>query len=306
VKVLVTGAEGFVGQHLIRKLLEAEHQPIAACRPGTSPPPEWTGSAKRSRVPMISLELESAQSVRDAMSTGADAIVHLAAVSYSRDASKDPGQAWNINAGGTARILAALNQQGRDPLVIVASSAEVYGKGTNRPRRETEPPSPMNVYGATKLGTEIAAAQAINEWGMPVIVVRPFPATGPGYQENRVLSKWIDAILAGKEEVEGDPTVVRDFVDVRDVADAYESLLARGHAGETYNIATGRAVTFGQLIGMVAAKLHKRVRLVPPAEPRSDAPHLVGNPGKIRRHTGWQAAIPLDRTLSDLIDAQAN
>ena len=211
-KVLVTGAHGFIGKRLVRTLLDANHQLVATrSTADTETPADWT-----KEVRVVSLELCSAESVREAVSVEPNAIIHLAAMSYSRDANKEPGLAWNVNAGGTARLLAAVKdlreQKGADPLVIVASSAEVYGQGEGRPRVESDMPRPLNVYGATKLGTEIAAAQARDEWQLRVIVARPFPATGPGYQENRILSKWIADLSAGRKSVEGDPTVVRDFM----------------------------------------------------------------------------------------------
>jgi len=304
-KVLVTGANGFVGKQLVRTLLEANHELVATCKADTEIPADWTEAVR-----VVSLELCSTESVRKAVNVEPDAIIHLGAVSYSRDANEDPGLAWNVNAAGTARLLAAVKdlreKKGSDPLVIMASSAEVYGPGGGRPRAESEAPRPLNVYGATKLGSEIAATQARDEWDLRVIVVRPFPAAGPGYQENRVLNKWIGALRAGKKTVEGDPGVVRDFMDVRDVAGGYLALLSRGHPGETYNLAAGRAVTFGELFAMLAAKLGKDARPVPSTNPRRDARHLVADASKIRQHTAWHATIALERTISDLIDAQAH
>jgi GDP-4-dehydro-6-deoxy-D-mannose reductase len=305
VKVLVTGANGFIGKKLVPTLLEANHELVATQKADTEIPADWTGAVR-----IVSLELCSAESVRQAVDVEPDAIIHLAAVAYSRDANRDPGLAWNVNAAGTARLLAAVKalreEKGSDPLVIVASSAEVYGEGEGRPRLESETPRPLNVYGATKLGSEIAAAQARDEWGLRVIVVRPFPAAGPGYQENRVLNKWIKDLRSGQKTVEGDPGIVRDFMDVRDVAGGYLALLSQGHPGETYNLAAGRAVTFGELFAMLGAKLGKDARLVPAKNPRRDAQHLVADASKIRRHTGWHATIALEKTISDLIDAQAH
>jgi GDP-4-dehydro-6-deoxy-D-mannose reductase len=306
VKVLVTGAHGFIGKRLVRTLLDANHEVVATrSTADTGAPPDWTEGVR-----VVPLELCSGESVRKAVAVEPNAIIHLAAVSYSRDANEDPGWAWEVNAAGTARLLSAVKDlredKGVDPLVILASSAEVYGQGEGRPRVESEPARPLNVYGATKLGSEIAASQARDEWDLRVIVVRPFPATGPGYQENRVLNKWISALREGQKTVEGDSSIVRDFMDVRDVAGAYLSLLSRGQAGETYNLAAGRAVTFGELFAMLAARLGKDARLVPSTNPRRDARHLVADASKIRTHTGWHSTIPLEQTISDLIDAQAH
>jgi GDP-4-dehydro-6-deoxy-D-mannose reductase len=300
--VLVTGADGFVGRHLLRALAAAGHTPLAACHPD-SPPLD---------VPTVPLELGDAGSVRAALDQPLDAIVHLAAVASSREASRDPGHTWCVNAGGTARLLAAVAERHgpapSGPLVLVASSAEVYGDGEARPRVETDPPRPLTPYAASKLGAEVAAAQAIAGWGLRVMVVRPFPLTGPG-QRNRLLPIWLAGLRAGKREIDtGHPETVRDFMDVRDAAAGMIALLARGRAGETYNLATGRGVRFVDLFARLAGRLGVEARLVVPgpAGRRADPPHLVGDPGKLTLHTGWTPQIALDRTLADLIDAQAD
>jgi nucleoside-diphosphate-sugar epimerase len=305
VKVLVTGANGFVGRHLVDALLEKKHEVVAAWRPGTDLPERWL-EISSTRLQTVPLELGSDQSIKDALSTEPDSIVHLAAISYSRDAAKDPRQAWEVNVGGTARLLAEAAGRSRATTVLVTSSAEVYGEGEPRPRLETDTTRPTSVYGASKLGAEAAAAHATAAWGLSVIVVRPFPAAGPGYQQNRILNKWISDLNAGQKTVEGDPTVVRDFMDVRDAVGGYLALLSQGHPGETYNLAAGRAVTFGEMFAMLTARLHKDARLVPPTHPRRDARHLVADTSKIQQHTGWHPAIALEKTISDLIDAQAH
>ncbi len=299
-RVLLTGADGFLGRHLLDALRAAGHETLAACRPG--------GPAVD--APTVPLELTDAASVRAAVEPSADAVVHLAAVAYSREANDDPGGAWHVNAGGTARLLAALADRypaGGGPLVIVASTAEVYGAGEARPRTERDPPRPLSPYAASKLGAEIAAAQAAAAWGLRVVVVRPFPVTGPG-QTNRLVPNWVARLRAGEREVPGDPEVVRDYLDVRDAAAGFVALLGGGRPGETYNLATGRGVRFGELFAQVARLLGADARLVapPPALRRPDPPHLVGDPAKLRSHTGWMPTIALERTLADLINAQAH
>lgn len=308
-RVLVTGANGFLGRHLVPALLKAQHEVLAACRPGTDQPKEW-GEVSAGGLGTVSLELGSDESVREAMRAEPEAIVHLAAIAYSRDAVSDPRQAWNVNVGGTARLLALAAELSRTgspgPTVFVTSSAEVYGEGEPRARVETDTLHPLSVYGASKLGAEAAAAHASAAWGLPVIVVRPFPATGPG-QINRLVPNWLMALRAGQREIEGDAAIVRDYLDVRDTAAGYVTLLARGVPGETYNLASGRGVRFDALFARLAAAAGVTARLVPPAKPRREQPYLVGDSSKLRQHTGWLPIIPLDRTLTDLvIDAQAH
>lgn len=303
-KVLVTGANGFVGRHLVEALLEKKHEVVAAWRPGTDQPARWL-QASSTRLQTVPLELGSDESIEEALSTEPDSIVHLAAIAYSRDAAKDPRQTWDVNVGGTARLLAAAAGRSRAPTVLVTSSAEVYGEGEPRPRVETDTTRPTDVYGASKLGAEAAAAHAAAAWGLPVIVVRPFPATGPG-QTNRLIPNWLAALRNGERNIEGEAHIVRDYLDVRDTAAGYVTLLTSGRPGETYNLASGRGVRFDELFASLSASAGISARLVPPSRPRPGAPYLVGDSRKLQQHTGWQPTIPLDRTLVDLIDAQAH
>ena len=304
VKVLVTGANGFVGSHLVETLLERKHEVVAACRPGTDQPERWR-TVSSTGLQTVALELGSSESIEDVLSTQPDALVHLAAIAYSRDAVKDPRQTWDVNVAGTARLLAAAAGRSRAITVLVTSSAEVYGEGEPRPRVETDATRPTSVYGASKLGAEAAAAHATAAWGLPVIVVRPFPATGPG-QTNRVIPNWLSALRKGERNIEGDGHIVRDYLDVRDTAAGYVALLTEGHPGETYNIASGRGVRFDELFACLLASAGLSAKLVPPSVPRVEPPYLVGDSRKLQQHTGWQPTIPLDQTLSDLIDAQAH
>jgi nucleoside-diphosphate-sugar epimerase len=310
-KVLVTGADGFVGRPLVRRLIETGHEVTAGCRPGGESVDRWLGARWRNALEVVDLEITEASSVVQAMKTKPEAIVHLAAMAYSPDAQADPAQAWNVNVGGTVNLLRAAALERRasgseGPLVLVTSTAEVYGEGEPRPRVETDVPRPLSPYAWSKLGAEVAAGHASNAWALRVIIVRPFPATGPG-QTKRMIPGWLAALRSGQKEIEGDPNVVRDYLDVRDLAEAFLALLGAGRPGETYNIAAGREVRFGELLAKLSTMVGVQSRLVPPLKPRSGLSHLVGDPGKLARHTGWQPTIPLDQTLADMIvDAQAS
>ena len=192
-KVLVTGAHGFIGKQLVRTLLDANHEVVATRSTGD------TGSLQSGQRRSGSFRSSSAapSRFRRRWMLRPDAIIHLAAMSYSRDANEDPGLAWNVNAAGTARLLAAVkrlrdSRGTSDPLVIVASSAEVYGpRGRVGPGWSRRFHVPSTCMERPSWGPRSRLAQAGTEWDLRVIVVRPFPATGRGYQENRVLKKWI-------------------------------------------------------------------------------------------------------------------
>jgi GDP-4-dehydro-6-deoxy-D-mannose reductase len=311
VKVLVTGADGFVGRHLVRRLRQAGHEVGAGCRPD-SPPVAWGDQA----ITPIAFELTDDRSIGQALGFRPHAVVHLAAISSNREARDDPGRAWEVNAAGTARLAEALGrrrEQGGDPVLLMVSTGEVYGVGRAAPRLETDPLLPASPYAASKVAAEVAVLEVGRRTGLRTIVARPFTHTGPGQQPRFALPGFVERLRAAKAN--GDAVVptgnldpVRDLLDVRDVVEAYLALLERGTPGEAYNIARGEGRSLAELFGILADLVG--VRAEPRPDPRfaraRDLPHLVGDSTKLRRATGWTPRLSLDQTLRGLVDAEAH
>jgi len=309
VRVLVTGADGFVGRHLVRRLLARGDEVGAACRPGG---PGVTGTG----VALIPFEVTDDGSIRAALDYAPDAVVHLAAVASTREAREDPGRAWIVNAAGTARLaeaMAARVADGHDPLLLVVSSGEVYGAGGGVPRAESDPLQPISPYAASKVGAEVAALEVWRRTGLRTVVARPFTHTGPGQDPRFVLPAFVSRLRAarasgGGEVVTGNLDPVRDLLDVRDVVEAYLALLGAGAPGEVYNVARGEGRSLRELFHRLAELVGVQAEPKPSAELQraQDIPHLVGDTSKLRRATGWSPAISLDATLRGLVDAQAD
>ena len=308
--MLVTGANGFVGRSVVRRLLAEGDSVIAAVGPGAS------GNPAAAQLTTVPLDLANDVSVRACFAEPVDAVIHLAAIALSRAADRDPAMAWSINAEGTGRLTAALAAAAArwktKPLFLLASTADIYA-WQKRPIKEEDCVQPSTPYSASKLGAELAAEQVARCCGLKVIIARPFPHSGAGQDE----SFWIPARCRILREAKrngwaavpvGDLTAVRDYLHVDDVADAYALLLQRGTPGEVYNLATGRAVTLDeihtrleQLLG-VAPK-----REVDSSQVRKEArPYLVGDAAKLRAATGWTPRRSLDDILKDVLDAQKN
>lgn len=313
-KVLVTGADGFVGSWLLPRLRQEGHEVVAALRPGTA---VSAGPAGARAVPGVPLELTDLASVRTVVGTGPDAVVHLAAVASGTEARRDPGGAWQVNAVGTALLaeeMGRLASEGRNhPLLLVVSTAEVYGRGPSTARVETDPTSPVSAYAASKLAGEIAALEVHRRTGLRVVIARAFAHTGRGQDGRFVVPALARRLLIAKRAHApaikvGNLDPVRDFMHVSDVVDAYARLLAAGRSGEIYNVASGRGIALGEMLERLMEIVGYRV--IPEADPElvraADIPYLVGDAAKLRAVTGWSPRQSLEDVLAEVVGAQAN
>ena len=315
--VLVTGADGFVGRWLLRRLLADGHVVTAAVRPTDPPSGGALSEEERRAVRCVPLELLDADSVRAAVDQPYDAVIHLAAVASGSAAARDPGCAWTVNAAGTARVaavLAAAKLAGRgDALLLVVSTGEVYGRGPLVPRRETDPAAPCSPYAASKLGAETAALETWRRAGLRVVIARAFAHTGAGQDARFVVPAFAQRLKVARKI--GAPVVkvgalapVREFLHVQDVVDAYARLVVQGVPGEVYNVASGEGISLEALFFRMADLAG--VRAIPEADPEllrlGDIPHLVGDATKLRQTAGWAPRWSLDQTLREVFDAQAD
>lgn len=313
-RVLVTGADGFVGSWLVPRLCRDGHTVVAGVRPGS---PTAGRLAGQSDVTVAPLELGDADSVRAFVAPVPDAVIHLAAVASGVDARRDPVAAWSVNAVGTASladVLGRLTAEGRgNPLLLLVSTAEVYGAAPATARVETDPVRPVSPYAASKLAGEIAALEVQRRTGLRVIVARAFGHTGRGQDERFVVPALVRRLLIAKRAQApaikvGNLDPVREFMHVSDVVDAYCRLLSGGQSGEVYNVASGRGVALRNLLERLMDIVGHRV--VTEADPElvrpADIAHLVGDAAKLAAATGWSPRVPLDAVLSEVVDAQAN
>ncbi|MGE0555834.1 MAG: GDP-mannose 4,6-dehydratase [Gemmatimonadales bacterium] len=315
-RVLVTGADGFVGRWLVADLVEHGHHVTGGIRVGGGPPRDLP-KAICNRVDWTEFDLLSSESVeRIAKTKGLQAVVHLAAVASGVDARQDPGYAWAVNAAGTVRLLEDLARAHPGPTaprVVLVSTGEVYGSGPDRPLREDDSTAPASPYAASKLGAEIGGFEVGRRTGLPVLVARAFPHTGPGQSQKYVLPALASRLqtarrIAAPVIKTGNLSPVRDYLDARDVASAYRALIERGTVGEVYNVASGTGRQLEAVVRQMAEMLELRVILEPDQAllRPNDLLHLVGDATRLRRDTGWAPSIPFEQTLKDLLDAQAD
>jgi GDP-4-dehydro-6-deoxy-D-mannose reductase len=312
-RLLITGADGFVGRWLTREALYQGWQATVVIGPGGTHPSAWLTPAEAGAVYHLDADFTVAEDIRRVAQVPTDAIVHLAAMASGAAARLDPDGAMQINAIGSVTLIHQLHEAGQHPGVLFVSTGEVYGAGHDGPVAEDTPLHPVSPYAVSKQVAEGAVSDLGQAAGIPVIVARPFTHTGPGQSPSFVLPglarRLHDAKQRGQPEVAvGNLAPVRDFLDVRDVVKAYLLLLEHGVAGQAYNVSSGVGqrlsdcfATLARLVGVDAVPVTDAA-LVRPA----DIPVLIGDPSRLHAATGWMPQIPFEQTLQDLVDAQAD
>jgi GDP-4-dehydro-6-deoxy-D-mannose reductase len=304
-RALVTGGNGFVGMHLVRTLRSRGVETLVAGRT-----PDGAGVD-------IPLDLADAENVRGVVELArADVVIHLAAQASVPDATRAPLETYDVNGLGTARLFEAIRGCG-EPFarVVIASSAEVYGprERSAYPLREDVAPRPATPYAASKVAAEAVALASFRTYGIPAVVARAFNAIGPGQDERFVVAAFAAQLarIAGGAEPKlrvGNLAAQRDFLDVRDVAEAFAAIVDGGVPGEIYNVCSGRPIAIADVLRQLieAAHVAVEVREDPERMRPSDVPMSYGDPSKLRDATGWEPRVPLTRSLRDAFaDARA-
>jgi GDP-4-dehydro-6-deoxy-D-mannose reductase len=211
---------------------------------------------------------------------------------------------------GTRNLLECAREVVPDSIVVVISSANVYGvvRIEDLPLVETFRVAPSDPYGSSKVGAELAALDAVRDYGSRVVIARPFNHIGPGQSDTFVVPAIVNRLLESLENetdeiVVGDLTTRRDFCDVRDVVRAYRLLAERGVSGEVYNVASGHDVSLQDIANQLVAEVAPHVRLVRDEEllRPAEIQVLCGSYEKLRARTGWEPTIPLSQSLRDVV-----
>ena len=311
--VLVTGAAGFVGPHLVRAM-RALGSTAWGVGLEAAPPAALSGDAAVARWARWDLAA-GAEPGREPLSWGADAIVHLAGQASAARSFGDPRGTFEANALGTLALLEAARAAAfKGPLLLVSSS-EVYGRlGEGVPATEDARIAPVSPYGASKAAAEALGSAYARGHGLRVVIARAFSHTGPGQGPTFALASWarqvaeLEARAARGEpgpyrlEV-GNLEPVRDYSDVRDVVRAYLVLLEKGTPGEAYNVASGRGIALREALALLRARAKVPIEVVESgARLRpADLSYLVGDATRLRA-LGWSPRHEFEETLEALLD----
>jgi GDP-4-dehydro-6-deoxy-D-mannose reductase len=308
-KVLITGIAGFVARHVVDFLREEEPEAeiYGIARPHGAPP------LMPGRVTVIEADLLDVEGVRAAFQLAQpDRVVHLAAQSSPQRSWMEAEETLRTNLLGSLSVLEAARGCRTPPRILLVGSAEEYGlaQPSDIPLREDAPLRPNSPYAVSKVSQSYLGLQYALVHRLPVVRTRTFHHTGPGRGESFAESSFARQIVEIEKERRpatlsvGNLDAIRDYTDVRDVARAYWALLERGESGEVYNVCSGRGQRIRELLDTLVkvSGISTEIRVDPERLRPSDIPVLVGDPGKLRRATGWEPRIALERTLRDLLD----
>jgi GDP-4-dehydro-6-deoxy-D-mannose reductase len=301
--ILVTGAGGFAGSHLLDLLAGEDVAIVAWHRPGGAP------RAAGPSVRWEAVDLLDRGAVREAIArTRPSAVYHCAAAAHVGKAWDSTESTFAVNVRGTDHLCDALRREDLRVQFLIPSSAMIYRPSSDA-MTEDDPLVPPNPYGLSKLAQELLALRSIPD-GIDVRVARAFNHIGPRQDPffaapgfaRRIADiergRWAPEISVGNLDAQ------RDLTDVRDTVRAYRLILERGVPGRPYNVCSGRAVTIRHLLDLLIARARSPVTVkIDPARYRpNDNPILLGDPSRLRDELGWTPEIPLERTVDDLLE----
>lgn len=301
-KILITGATGFVAGHLVRELEKAHHELILTCM----------GDPKSNGHESFAMDITDEAAVfARVKATKPDAIVHLAGMSHVAEAAAHRELLARVNIVGTHHLCAAASRLSHGVKFLFASSSQVYGQPESGDSvfSEHSPVKPINAYGHSKLAAE-GVIQVYQAQQFKVSIVRPFNHIGPGQHINFVcpsLAKRILEAQAGGTIQVGDLNVYRDFTDVRDVVNAYRLILEKDLQHQTFVVGSGTAVKISEVLDKLVKISGKRVttQVEPSLLRENDPQKMIADPSLLERTLGWQRSYSLERTLTDIYESLA-
>lgn len=305
-RVLVTGAAGFAGRHAAAELARRGAAVSGTCR--STPPPPGSPVGRWIRADLCKAE-EARKTVAEAVP---EAVLHLAGQPRVGASFHDAIGTYRLNTHATLNLLEAVRREAPKARVVLVSSCEVYGETPpdRLPLRESEPMRPLSPYAVSKAAAEFFGLAFHRTHHLHVAVLRPFNHTGPGQAPNFVCADFARQIAlaeAGRAPAVltvGRTSMIREFLDVRDVAAAYADAVASAPAGEVFNVASGRGVTIRAMLDLLLSLARRPLSVREEADRIrvADVTALVGDASTFRARTGWTPARELKETLADLLD----
>lgn len=308
-KVMVTGADGFIGSHLTQQLIHEGYDVTAFCAYNSFGTWGWIDTFSKEEKDALNIimgDIRDPNGVRTAMK-GQDTVFHLAALIAIPFSYHSPDTYVDTNIKGTLNVL-----QGARELdtrrVLVTSTSEVYGTAQYVPIDEKHPYQGQSPYSATKIGADRMAESFYRSFNTPVTIVRPFNTFGPRQSARAVIPTIITQLLSGKEEIHlGSLTPTRDFNYVKDTANGFVTIAKHDNTiGQELNIATEREISIGDLANELIRQINPNAKIVTDEDrlrpEKSEVNRLLGDSTRLRQLTGWAPQYTFEQGLAETIE----
>lgn len=308
-RVLVTGADGFIGSHLTEMLLEKGYSVKAFTFYNSFNNWGWLDTLpenKLSEINIFSGDIRDPNGVREAM-RGIDMVFHLAALIAIPFSYHSPDSYVDTNIKGTLNVLQAARELETEKIMITSTS-EVYGTARYVPIDEKHPFQGQSPYSATKIGADRLTESFYRSFRLPAAIVRPFNTYGPRQSARAVIPTIITQLLAGKKEIKlGMLTPTRDFNYVKDTAEGFIAIAESDKTvGEEINIASQREISIGDLASEIIKQINPNAELICDEQrlrpEKSEVNRLLGSNEKIQKLTNWKPRYSLEQGLGETIE----
>ncbi|NLK78921.1 MAG: SDR family NAD(P)-dependent oxidoreductase [Clostridiales bacterium] len=307
-KVLVTGADGFIGSHLTESLLEKGYDVKAFTMYNSFNTWGWLDTLPKEKLDQIEIfsgDVRDPNGVREAMK-GVDGVFHLAALIAIPFSYHSPDSYVDTNIKGTLNVLQAARELETER-IMVTSTSEVYGTAQYVPIDEKHPFQGQSPYSATKIGADRLAESFYRSFNLPVSIVRPFNTYGPRQSARAVIPTIITQLLAGKSEIQlGSLTPTRDFNFVKDTAAGFIAIAESDKTiGEEINIATQQEISIGDLAQEIIRQINPSAKIICDEQrlrpEKSEVNRLLGANEKIKRLTNWTPKYTFEEGIKETI-----
>jgi len=304
-KYLITGVNGFVGKHFLSYLSDTDHEVFGICRHDFEHP---------NLTKNYNIDLKDKPAIEQTLSEiSPDYIVHLASDSSVGYSWNNPVKSFRNNTNIFLNLIESVRQLGLKCRILSIGSSEEYGnvEASKLPLVESMTLDPISPYAVARVAQEMLSKVYHKGYGLDIIMTRSFNHIGPHQDKRFVIPSFVSKLLgiksdpkSNKELTTGDLSIIRDFVDVRDVIHAYDLLLKKGKSGEVYNICSGIGTSLVEVLNICADIIGTTYsNIVDPKFIRpNDNKIIIGSNQKIQDAVGWKPSIALQTTLEEIIN----